>query len=99
VCGRESQEIRVKPATEYLTIRDLRLVALSWLELHLPFEVDVPACKQTKFDILIHGTDRQAQLRVTDQDLIRGLPLPDQRGNNLIDLMQAFQREIDSFAR
>ena len=59
-------------------------MALSWLEMDLPVQIDVPYRKETLIKIGIHGTDRHIQFRVVCQDMIRRLSLFDQRRNDLI---------------
>lgn len=65
-------------------VRDLCFMALSWFEMDLPLQIYVPCRKESLVKIRIQGTDRHVQLRVVCQDMIGGLSLFDQRGNDLI---------------
>ena len=77
-------EVTIQPVGEYCSVRDLCFMALSWFEMDLPFQIYVPCRKEALIKIGIHRTDRHIQFRVVCQDMIRGLSLFDQRGNDLI---------------
>src|SRR5699024_11808983 len=55
-----------------------------WFEMDLPLQIYVPCRKEALIKIGIHRTDGHIQFRVVCQDMIRGLSLFDQRGNDLI---------------
>ena len=59
-------------------------MALSWFEMNFPFQIYVPCRKEALIKIGIHRTDGHIQFRVVCQDMIRGLSLFDQWGNDLI---------------
>ena len=77
-------EVTIQPVGEDCSVCDLCLMALSWLEMDLPFQIYVPCRKETLIKIGIHGTDRHIQFRVVCQDMIRRLSLLDQWRNDLI---------------
>ena len=77
-------EVTIQPVGEGYSVCDLCFMALSWLEMDLPLQIDVPCCKETLIKIGIHGTDRHIQFRVVCQDMIRRLSLFDQWRNDLI---------------
>ena len=77
-------EVTIQPVGEYCSVRDLCFMALSWFEMDLPFQIYVPCRKEALIKIGIHRTDGHIQLRVVRQDMIRGLPLFNQRRNDLI---------------
>ena len=77
-------EVTIQPVGEDCSVCDLCLMALSWLEMDLPFQIYVPCRKETLIKIGIHGTDRHIQFRVVCQDMIRRLSLFDQRRNDLV---------------
>ena len=88
-------EVTIQPVGEYCSVRDLCFMALSWLEMDLPLQIYVPCRKETLIKIGIHRTDRHIQLRVVRQDMIRGLPLFDQRRNDLILFTKLLFRHVD----
>ena len=59
-------------------------MALSWFEMNFPLQIYIPCRKESLVKIRIQGTDGHIQLRVVCQDMIGGLSLFDQRGNDLI---------------
>lgn len=67
-----------------------------WLKADLALQVDIPGSKQSLVQIVIHGPDRHIELRMVGQDLIRRLSLNDQRGYDLILLMELSFGQIDA---
>lgn len=61
-------------------------MALAGPELRLAFQVDIPGCKESLIDVGVDRTDGHIQLRMVCHDLIRGLSLIDQMGNQLVFL-------------
>ena len=59
-------------------------MALSGFEMDLPLEIYVPCRKESLVNVRIQGADGHIQFRMVCQDMIRGLSLFDQRGNDLI---------------
>lgn len=81
-------EVGIHPALEYCTVLDLRIVALTGFEFHFPFEVDIPCSKEAVIQISVKGPNGHTQFRVVCYDLVRGLSLRDQRGDDHILLAQ-----------
>ena len=81
-------EVGIHPALEYRTVFDLCIVAFAGLELHFPFEVDIPCSKEAVIQISVKGPDGHTQFRVVCYDLVRRLSLRDQRGDDHILLSQ-----------
>lgn len=71
-------------------------MALTGFEFDFPFQVDVAAGKQPKFYVLIDGTDGKPKLRMFHNNLVRGMPLPDQRGNHLINMVEFLSGEMEA---
>ena len=59
-------------------------MALSWFEMGFSLQIYVPCRKEPLVKIRIQGADGHIQLRVVCHDMIGGLSLFDQRGNDLI---------------
>lgn len=91
-------EVGIRPALEYRTVLDLCIVALTGLELHFPFEVDIPRGKEAVIQISVKGPDGHTQFRVVCYDLVRGLTLRDQRGDDHILLSQFMLCHADAGA-
>lgn len=81
-------EITVEPAGKHLTVSDLCLMAFTCFELNLAFQVHVTAGKQPEFYVLVDGADREPEFGMFHNDLIRGMTLPDQRGNDRINAVE-----------
>lgn len=79
---RKLPEITVKPAREHMSVGDLCFMAFTRLELNFAFQVDVTAGKQSELYVLIGRTYRKTELGMLHNDLVRGMILPDQRGNS-----------------
>ena len=90
MCRRELLEIAVKPAGKHLLVSDLCFMAFTRFELNLAFQVDVAAGKQSEFYVLVDGTDRKTEPGMLHNDLIGGMTLPDQRGNDCINAVEIF---------
>ena len=63
-------------------------MALTGAELRLAFQVNVPCRKEPLVDIGVDRPNRHVQFRVVCHDLVRGLPLIDQMGYQLVFLCQ-----------
>ena len=63
-------------------------MTLTGFKFHLPFQVDVPCSKKTVIQIGVKSSDGHTQFRVVCDDLIRGLSLCDQRGDDHIFLSE-----------
>ena len=59
-------------------------MAFAGLEFHLALQVDIPGGKDPFIQIVVKSPDGHIKFRVVGQDLIRGLPLCDQRGDDHI---------------
>lgn len=70
-------------------------MALSGFKADFAFQVEVTCGKQPLVQIGIHGADRHIQLRMVGQDMVGGLSLGDQRGDDLVFLMQFPSGHID----
>lgn len=92
----EPAEIVVTPPGENGAFFDLCLMALTRLELNLPFKIDIPAAEQSHIDIGVKGPDRHPQFRMVSNDLIRGLPLKNKRGNDLVLFQQIMFCKVDA---
>ena len=79
-------------------ISDLCLMAFAGFEFHLTFQVNVPGSKKPFIQIAVKCPDRHFQLRVVCDDLIRGLPLCDQRGDDHVFLSQFMLCHVDTGA-
>ena len=91
-------EVGIHPALEYGTVFDLCSVALTGLEFHFPFEVDVPRSKEAVIQISVESPDGHTQFRMVCYDLVRRLSLRDQRGDDHILLPQFMLCHADTGA-
>ena len=71
-------------------------MAFTGFEFNFPFQVDVAAGKQSEFYILIDGTDGKPKLRMFYNNLVRGMPLPNQRGNHSINSVELLFGEMEA---
>ena len=94
----KGEEVSIHPTLKNSPVFDLCLVALAGLKLNFPFQVDVPCGKEAVIQIGIKGPDRHIQFRVVCEDLVRGLSLRDQRGNNHVLLMELMFCHVDTRA-
>ena len=91
----EGAKVTIQSIGEDGSVRDLCFMALSWLEMDLALQIYVPCRKESLIKIGIHRTDGHIQLRVVRQDMIRGLPLFNQRRNDLILFAKLLFRQVD----
>ena len=77
-------KVSIHPSLKEGTVFDLCVMALTRFELHFAFEVDVPGGKETIIQIRVKSPDGHIQFRVVCDDLVRGLTLGDQRGDDHI---------------
>ena len=63
-------------------------MTLSRLELCLSFQINISGCEKSFVNVCIHRADRHIQFWMICEDLIRGLPLFNQRRNDLVFLMK-----------
>lgn len=80
------EKVRIHSSLEDGAFFDLCLRALSGFEFYLAFQVDIPGSQDTLIQISIKRPDRHSELRMVCDDLIGGLSLCDQRGDNHIFL-------------
>ena len=83
-------EVTVEMTGKHLTVSDLCLMTFARFELNLAFQVNVTTGEQSEFYVLIDGAYREPQFRMLHDDLIGGMPLPDQRGNDRINAVEIF---------
>ena len=95
-CQFQLAEIVISSANKDGTLFDLCLMALSRLELYLPFQIDIPAAEHPHIDVGIEGPDRHIQFRMVCNDLIGRLPLKDQRSNDLVLLPQIMFGKVNA---
>ena len=76
----------------------LGLVAFARTEHGLALQVNVPGCKKPPVKIVIDGADRQVQFRMAYHDLVRGLPIFNQRGYDHVDFVQFLSAQGDTAA-
>lgn len=94
----KSLEVGIHPALKYRTVLDLCIVALTGLEFHFPFEVDIPCGKEAVIQISVESPDGHTQFRMVCYDLVRGLSLRDQRRDDHILLSQFMLCHADTGA-
>lgn len=92
----KTAEITVEPTLEDCSVSYLVIAAFSGTEAHLAFQVNVTGSKEAHVQIGIQGPDRHIQFGMIDQDMIRRLSLLDQRGNDLIFLVQFPYGHVDA---
>lgn len=68
-------KVSIHPSLKDSPVFDLRIVALTGFEFHLPFQVDVPCSKEAVIQIGVKSSDGHAKFRVVSDDLVGGLPL------------------------
>lgn len=71
-------------------------MALARLKTRFTLQVDVAGKKNPLFNILIQGTDRNAQFRMIGHDLIGRLPIGDEWGDHGVNGMELFSGQIDT---
>lgn len=76
------------PSLKDFPVRNLYLMVLAWLKMRLTLQVDVASKKNPLINILIQGTDRNAQFRLVGHNLIGGLPICDDWGDHRINGME-----------
>ena len=81
-------EITVQPSMEHFTVCNLCFMALAGFKFNFALQVDVAAGKKSEFDVLVNGSYVKTKFRMLHNDLIGGMTLPDQRGDDLINVMK-----------
>lgn len=89
-------EIGIGPVLENTTVRDLSFVYLSWFEFHFTFQVNVSCCQDPHVEIGVNAAHRQFQLRMVCNDLVRRLPLLDQRTDDPVFLVEFTSGHADT---
>lgn len=84
------------PALKDLAVGDLCLPVFPRFELYLALQIDVPGGKKAVVQVGVHGPRGYRKLRMIGDYLIRGLPLTDQRSDDLVDLPQFFLGDVDA---
>ena len=98
MCRREGQEITVQSADEDFPVGYLGFMAFAGFELYLTLQVDVTPGEKAEFDVLVHCPDREAELRMVDEDLVGGLAGHDKWRDYPVDLMELFAGKINAFS-
>ncbi len=84
----EQEKIAVHAPGKDFAVGDLCFVALTWPELRIAFQVDIPGCKDSLIDVGVDGTDGHIQFGMVCHDLIGRLSLINQMGYQLVFLNQ-----------
>ena len=87
-------EISVCTIDESRAVCDLCLVAFTRSEINFAFQINVSGTEKSHINVCVQGAYRHLQFRMVGYDLIRGLPLLDQRGNDLVLLAQFMSGHI-----
>ena len=77
----------VSPVFKDRAICNLCFMTLSRFELCLSFQINIFGCEKSLVNVFIHRVDRHIQFWMICKNLIRELPLFNQRRNNLVFLM------------
>ena len=95
---REFHEITVQPAGKDFPVGYLGFMAFAGFELYLALQVDVPPGEEAEFDVLVHCLDREAELRMVDEDLVGGLAGHDKWRDYPVDLMELSAGKINALS-
>ena len=98
MCGRKCQEITVQSAGKDFPVGDLGFVAFAGFELYLALQVDVAPGEKAGLDVLVHCPDREAELRMVDEDLVGGLAGHDKWRDYPVDLMELSAGKINALS-
>ena len=85
---RELLEIAVEAAGKHLPVHDLGFMAFACFEPDFSFQIDVATGKQAEFYVLVDGAYRESGFRMLHNNLIRRVPLQDQRGDDLVNTVE-----------
>ena len=96
--GRQSQllEIGIGSALKNTAVRDLCFVNLSWFEFHFTLQVNVSCGQDTHVEIGVNAAHRKLQLGMVCNDLVRRLPLLDQRTDDPVFLVKFTSGHADA---
>ena len=96
--GRQSQllEIGIGPPLKNTPVRDLCFVHLAWFELHFTFQVNVSCGQDPHVEIGVNAAHRQFQFRMVCNDLVRRLPLLNQRTDDPVFLVKFTSGHTDA---
>lgn len=86
----ELLEITVQPSKKHFTVCNLCFMAPAGFKFNFALQVDVAAGKEAEFDVLVNGTYGKTKFRMLHNDLIGGMALPDQRGDDVINTVKLF---------
>lgn len=72
----------------FFTVCNLCFMALAGFKFNFALQVNIAAGKKSEFDVLVNGSYGKTKFRMLHNDLIGGMALPDQRGDDLINVMK-----------
>ena len=81
-------KVRVQTVDKDFPYTYLSLVTFTRLELNLALEVHVPRTEHSLIDVGIKRADGDVEFGMVAYDLVRRLPLADQRGDYLVNLVK-----------
>ena len=90
----KSLEIGIHPIVEYFPICYLGFVNLTRLKLDLTFQVDVPRSEQSLIQVRVKCSDGHVQLGMIGYYLIRRLPLPNKRRDDVVLFKPLMPRHV-----
>ena len=73
-------------------------MAFAGFEFNLAFEVDVPPGQKAEFDVLVHGSDGEAEFGMVYEDLVGRLARHDEWRDYLVDLMELSAGKMDALS-
>ena len=95
---REFQEITVQPAGKDFPVGYLGFMAFAGFEFNLAFEVDVPPGQKAEFDVLVHGSDGEAEFGMINEDLVGRLASHDEWRDYFVDPMELSAGKMDALS-
>lgn len=92
----KGEKVRIHSSLKDSPLFDLCLMAFPGFEFHLALQIDISGRQDSLIQIGIKGSDGHIQFRMVGDDLIRGLPLCNQRGDDHILLPEFMLCDADA---